>query len=155
MDLRAYLLERTPLVEQALEAALPASDAPPERLHAAMRHLVFPGGKRLRPIFVLAGAEAVAASPERALPAAVNLPALLRIDTGEKVILSRLDDGTVRTSKIASSSSVGAALVMQGNDDGRPWAMRVNTEKGNFTLGVLREDETFTAFGVCSATILE
>ena len=68
MDVRAYLLERTPLVEQALERALPPADAAPAKLHAAMRHLVFPAGKRLRPVLSLAAAEAVAAPPEQALP---------------------------------------------------------------------------------------
>ena len=36
-----------------------------------MRHLLFPGGKRLRPIFSLASAEAVGGAPELALPIAV------------------------------------------------------------------------------------
>ena len=36
-----------------------------------MRHLIFPGGKRLRPALALAAAEAVGAAPERALPVAV------------------------------------------------------------------------------------
>ena len=66
----AYLLERTPLVERVLEAALPAADVAPARLHAAMRHLLFPGGKRLRPMLAMAAAEAVGAPPERALPVA-------------------------------------------------------------------------------------
>jgi geranylgeranyl diphosphate synthase type II len=75
MDARAYVLERAPLVEAALEAALPACDGPSARLHAAMRHLLFPGGKRLRPVLSLAAAEAVGAPPQRALPfaAAVEL----------------------------------------------------------------------------------
>ena len=75
MDVRAYLLERTPLVDEALERALPAAADPPAELHAAMRHLVFPGGKRLRPVLSLAAAEAVGAPPGRALPfaAAVEL----------------------------------------------------------------------------------
>ena len=71
MDARAYLLERTPLVERALDAVLPAADEPPARLHGAMRHLVFPCGKRLRPVLALAAAEALGAAPERALPMAV------------------------------------------------------------------------------------
>jgi geranylgeranyl diphosphate synthase type II len=71
VDLRAYLLERMPAVERALEAALPPPDAEPAPLHAAMRHLLFPGGKRLRPTLALAAAEAVGAPPERALPVAV------------------------------------------------------------------------------------
>ena len=71
MDARSYLLERAPLVERALDAAVPGADAPPVRLHGAMRHLLFPGGKRLRPVLALAAAEAVAAPPERSLPIAV------------------------------------------------------------------------------------
>ncbi len=71
MDLRAYLLERMPAVERALEAALPPAETEPAPLHAAMRHLLFPGGKRLRPTLALAAAEAVGAPPERALPVAV------------------------------------------------------------------------------------
>jgi geranylgeranyl diphosphate synthase type II len=71
VDARAYLAERGPLVERALEAALPAAGEPPAALHAAMRHLLFPGGKRLRPALALAAAEAVGARPEAALPVAV------------------------------------------------------------------------------------
>ena len=76
MDTRAYLLERLPLVDRALDAWLPAADAPPATLHAAMRHLIFPGGKRLRPALAFAAAEAVGAPPERALPAAVAVELL-------------------------------------------------------------------------------
>ncbi len=71
MDARSYLLERAPQLERALDAAVPAADAPPIRLHRAMRHLLFPGGKRLRPLLALAAAEAVGAPSERALPIAV------------------------------------------------------------------------------------
>jgi geranylgeranyl pyrophosphate synthase len=75
MDLRAYLAERAQLVDAELERWLPPADETPAALHAAMRHLIFPGGKRLRPALAFAGAEAVGAAPERALPiaAAVEL----------------------------------------------------------------------------------
>jgi len=71
MDARAYLLERKPVIDAALDAALPPASEPPEALHTAMRHLLFPGGKRLRPSLALAAAEASGAAPETALPAAV------------------------------------------------------------------------------------
>jgi geranylgeranyl diphosphate synthase type II len=71
VDTRAWLEERMPMVERALEAALPPGDGAPEMLCAAMRHVLFPGGKRLRPALALAAAEAVGAPPERAVPAAV------------------------------------------------------------------------------------
>ena len=70
MDARAYLRERAPLLERALEEMIPPASEPPMSLHAAMRHLVFPGGKRLRPTLAVAAAEAVGARPEAALPAA-------------------------------------------------------------------------------------
>ena len=71
MDAQDYLAACLPPVDRALEAALPRADVPPARLHAAMRHLIFPGGKRLRPALALAAAEAVGADPSAALPAAV------------------------------------------------------------------------------------
>ena len=70
MDLRAYLIECAQRVDTELERWLPPADAAPANLHAAMRHLIFPGGKRLRPALAFAGAEAVGAAPERALPVA-------------------------------------------------------------------------------------
>jgi geranylgeranyl diphosphate synthase type II len=75
VDARAYLAERGPLVERALEGSLPPASEPPQALHAAMRHLLFPGGKRLRPALALAAAEAAGAPPEAGLPmaAAVEL----------------------------------------------------------------------------------
>ncbi len=75
MDVHAYLSERAGLVDRFLDAALPGADEPPATLHTAMRHLIFPGGKRLRPALAMAAAEAVGGRSESALPmaAAVEL----------------------------------------------------------------------------------
>ncbi|EGD08217.1 farnesyl-diphosphate synthase [Xanthomonas vesicatoria ATCC 35937] len=40
--------------ERSLEAALPGATLAPQRLHAAMRHAVLGGGKRMRPLLVYA-----------------------------------------------------------------------------------------------------
>ena len=59
-DLDAYLHERRRWIEATLEERLPpGSDADPGRLRAALRHATLAGGKRLRPVLCLAGAEAV------------------------------------------------------------------------------------------------
>ena len=58
-DLPAYLADRRARVDDALDRALPADDVPPTTIHRAMRYSVFAGGKRLRPILVIAGAESV------------------------------------------------------------------------------------------------
>jgi geranylgeranyl diphosphate synthase type II len=75
VDAQAYLSERAALVERRLERAIPGPGVAPAALHTAMRHLLFPGGKRLRPALSFAAAEAVGAPTERALPiaAAVEL----------------------------------------------------------------------------------
>ncbi|MGH9474699.1 MAG: polyprenyl synthetase family protein [Terriglobales bacterium] len=46
--------------ERRLEAAIPAANKEPRRLHAAMRHSLLGGGKRLRPLLCRAAARAVA-----------------------------------------------------------------------------------------------
>jgi geranylgeranyl diphosphate synthase, type II len=46
-------------VQAVLDAALPATDLVPQRLHAAQRYAVLGGGKRLRPILVYCTGEAL------------------------------------------------------------------------------------------------
>lgn len=70
MDAQAYLADASERVDRALDRLVPPPDEAPEVLHAAMRHLLFPGGKRLRPALALAAAEAVGGDPASALPAA-------------------------------------------------------------------------------------
>ncbi|HSE05414.1 MAG TPA: farnesyl diphosphate synthase, partial [Methylomirabilota bacterium] len=69
-DLGAYMKERADAVDAALERLLPAETLRPETLHKAMRYSVFAGGKRLRPVLVIAGAEAVGGTAERVMPTA-------------------------------------------------------------------------------------
>ena len=46
-------------IDAALERLLPSADAAPASIHRAMRHSVFAGGKRVRPILCLESAAAV------------------------------------------------------------------------------------------------
>ncbi len=69
-DLGAYMKERADAVDAALERFLPAEALRPETLHKAMRYSVFAGGKRLRPVLVVAGAEAVGGTAEQVMPTA-------------------------------------------------------------------------------------
>lgn len=71
MDVDAYMAERIPLIDAAIESRFDPGPTIPESLRDAMRHLLFPGGKRIRPIFALAAAEAVGGRAEAALPIAV------------------------------------------------------------------------------------
>lgn len=63
VGLKEHLRARQQQVDARLEQLLPAPDTRPESVHRAMRHSVFAGGKRIRPILclesaALAGSEA-------------------------------------------------------------------------------------------------
>jgi len=60
-DFTAFLAALRPEVERELDRLLPAADALPARLHAAMRYSVLAGGKRLRPALVVVAGEALGA----------------------------------------------------------------------------------------------
>ncbi len=65
----AHLSETKALLDPVLDAAI-AAEAEPASLHQAMRHLLLPGGKRLRPGFVFASCQAFGGAARDALPAA-------------------------------------------------------------------------------------
>jgi len=69
-DLGAYMKVQAAAVDVALDRFLPPETQRPETLHKAMRYSVFAGGKRLRPILVMAGAEAVGGAAEQVIPTA-------------------------------------------------------------------------------------
>ncbi len=71
MDVDAYMAERIALIDAGIDACFGERSDFPQALQGAMRHLLFPGGKRLRPLFALATAEAVGGSVAVALPIAV------------------------------------------------------------------------------------
>jgi len=72
-DLGAYMKVQAAAVDVALDRFLPPETQRPETLHKAMRYSVFAGGKRLRPVLVIAGAEAVGGTAERVMPTACAL----------------------------------------------------------------------------------
>ncbi len=115
MDVYAYFEEQIPKVDRVLDAVIPAADAVPAQLHAAMRHILFPGGKRLRPVLAIAAAEAVGAPGERALPLAaavelVHTYSLIHDD------LPCMDDDAERRGVPAVHVAFGEAVAVLAGD---------------------------------------
>lgn len=71
-DLTAYLETKRPQIDAYLEHCFQATPGS-GRLIEAMRYSLMGGGKRLRPVLCMAGAEAVGGRPEKVLPAACAL----------------------------------------------------------------------------------
>jgi geranylgeranyl diphosphate synthase type II len=79
MDIKKYLQEKKEIVDRALENYLPkqtekrGDEDVPASLRQAMRHSLFSGGKRIRPIMSIAAYEAVGGRGDTILPFACGL----------------------------------------------------------------------------------
>jgi geranylgeranyl pyrophosphate synthase len=73
LDFKGKLSALQREIEDALRRLVPPAETRPARLHAAMRYSLEAGGKRLRPVLVLASAELFGAEKNMALPAAVAI----------------------------------------------------------------------------------
>jgi geranylgeranyl diphosphate synthase type II len=114
-DLAAYMAERARAVDLALGRFLPAESAPPETLHRAMRYSVFAGGKRLRPVLVAAGAEAVGGRPDDVMPTAcavemIHTYSLIHDD------LPAMDNDDFRRGAPTSHKVFGEAIAILAGD---------------------------------------
>ena len=114
-DLEAYLNDRRQLVDAALDRFLPSEDTPPPSVHRAMRYSVLAGGKRLRPILVIAGAELVGAQSSRVMPTAC---ALEMIHTYSLIHddLPAMDDDDYRRGRLTNHKVFGDAIAILAGD---------------------------------------
>ncbi len=76
MDFPADLHRLVAQVERGLAVHVPAAETRPARLHTAMRYSLDAGGKRMRPVLVLAAAELLGVTNDDAVPAAVAIECL-------------------------------------------------------------------------------
>jgi geranylgeranyl diphosphate synthase type II len=114
-DLRAYLETRRALVDDALERVLPAETTPPPSLHRAMRYSVRAGGKRLRPILVIAGAEAVGGTAEHVMETACALE-LIHTYSLIHDDLPAMDNDDYRRGMLTNHKVFGEAIAILAGD---------------------------------------
>lgn len=113
--LHSFFQKRCKLVDRALNSYLDTTRARPEIIHEAMRYSIFAGGKRLRPILVLAAAECCGAAPEKVLPAAA---AMEMIHTYSLVHddLPAMDDDDLRRGRPTCHKVYGEAIAILTGD---------------------------------------
>jgi len=114
-DFDGYLAEAVSEVNAFLDRSLPAEDTYPQSVHRAVRYSLFAGGKRLRPVLVLAGAEAVGGRRQDAMPAAgalemIHTYSLIHDD------LPAMDDDSLRRGKPTSHVVFGEAIAILAGD---------------------------------------
>jgi len=127
-ELRRYLADRRAAVEEALDQYSACPDSPP-RLVEAMRYSLLAGGKRLRPILVIASAELFGLSAGDVMPTAC---ALEMIHTYSLIHddLPCMDDDDLRRGRPTSHKVFGEAMAVLAGDALLTRAFGVMAEQG-------------------------
>ena len=114
-NLEGYIAERVAKIDAALDRYLPAADRLPASLHQAMRYSLLAGGKRLRPLLMIAACEAVGGKMERVLAAAcamemIHTYSLIHDD------LPAMDDDDYRRGRLTNHKVFGEATAILAGD---------------------------------------
>ena len=133
MDIKKYLQEKKEIVDRALENYLPNRTEKngeadfPTSLRKAMRHGLFSGGKRIRPILSIAAFEAVGGKGDKILPFACGLEmihtySLIHDD------LPAIDNDDYRRGKPTCHKVFGEAIGIMAGDGLLTEAFRLMTK---------------------------
>jgi geranylgeranyl diphosphate synthase, type II len=136
----SYLTDRARVVDQALERFLPAETLAPETIHKAMRYSVFAGGKRLRPVLVIAGAEAVGGRMDDVMPTACALE-LIHTYSLIHDDLPAMDNDDFRRGRPTSHKVFGEAMAILAGDGLLTHAFRLIAQnwRPSMAAAVLRD----------------
>ena len=117
-SVRSLLASGVTLTDASLERLLPSPDTLPHSIHRAMRHSVFAGGKRLRPILCMEAARMVAGTGE--LPEGVaDLGASIEMLHTYSLIhddLPALDNDDLRRGQPTCHVAFGEAIAILAGD---------------------------------------
>jgi len=114
-DLKTYLAEKRETVEAALQGYFPEPEGLTSDLTKAMRYSLFAGGKRLRPILCIAGAEAVGGSGREVLSVACALE-LIHTYSLIHDHLPLMDDDDLRRGKATNHKVFGEPIALLAGD---------------------------------------
>ncbi len=142
MDIQTYLSETKLAVDQQLARLLPAESDEPLTIHRAMRYSVFAGGKRVRPILVLAAGESLGGARDT----------LLHLGAGVEMMhtyslihddLPALDNDDLRRGRPTCHKVFGEAIAILAGDALMTRSYQVLSELPNVPdstrLAVIRE----------------
>jgi len=110
-----YLSEGKKFVDEGILSLLPDEESYPEVVHQAMHYSLLAGGKRLRPILVIAASEAVGGDRKAVLPFAVAAE-LVHTYTLIHDDLPALDNDDLRRGKPTNHKVFGEAVAILAGD---------------------------------------
>jgi len=169
VDVQEILRDGATRTDAALERLLPLPTVVPASIHAAMRHSVFAGGKRLRPVLAMEAARTIAAlhSPAQsahALPDGIeDLGAAIEMLHTYSLIhddLPALDNDDLRRGKPTCHVAFGEAIAILAGDALQTLAyqtlahLRCAPERAIRIVGLIAE-ATGTVEGMIGGQVLD
>jgi len=110
MNIKVYLKQRKELIDEYIKCVCPIHGEP-EKLHEALWFSIFEGGKRIRPIIMLAVADMAGAAFERVLDAASGIE-MIHSSTLILDDLPSMDDALLRRGKPALHKVYGESTAI-------------------------------------------
>ena len=115
MDIVEYLKGKKSIIDAVLGKIIPKETDFPQSLYMAMRYILFPGGKRIRPILAIAAYEAVGGKGNGILPYACSLE-LIHTYSLIHDDLPALDNDDYRRGKPTTHRVFGEAMAILAGD---------------------------------------
>src|SRR3954470_19178269 len=115
-DVKSLIQEGADLTDRALEGLIPSTHKVPASIHSAMRHSVFAGGKRLRPVLAMQAAATISGSVP---PGIERLGAAIEMLHTYSLIhddLPALDNDDLRRGKPTCHVAFGEAIAILAGD---------------------------------------
>ena len=131
VEIKRYLQEKKEIVDSALERYFPGETEFPFTLYKAIRHSLFAGGKRIRPILLIAAFEAVGGKGDGILPFGC---ALEMIHTYSLIHddLPGIDNDDFRRGKPTCHKIYGEAIAILAGDALLTEAFRLMTDRSHW-----------------------
>jgi geranylgeranyl diphosphate synthase type II len=116
IDVKALQKMGTELTDRALEELLPSTTTVPASIHGAMRHSVFAGGKRLRPLLVYQAALTLLDELPRGIEKLASAIEMLHTYSLIHDDLPALDNDDLRRGKPTCHKAFGEAIAILAGD---------------------------------------
>ncbi len=131
-NLKSFINKCVKLVDEKLDKILPPENVEPEKLHQAIRHSIFAGGKRFRPVLVFAAGRTFGADSEKLLSVAaavemVHTYSLIHDD------LPAMDDDDLRRGRETCHIKFDEATAILAGDALQNMAFQTIAEDENLT----------------------
>ncbi|MDA8162953.1 MAG: polyprenyl synthetase family protein [Desulfobacteraceae bacterium] len=146
-DLKSYLKKQRAIIDAALKKWLPMEDGPSKPVFDAMQYSLMAGGKRVRPIIFLAGAEAVGADMAGLLPFAcaiecIHTYSLIHDD------LPAMDNDDLRRGRPTCHKVFGEAVAILAGDGLLTYAFELMTNQA--LIGHISSESVLRAVSIIS-----